>query len=79
MAHKYFKSQAAAVLLHQEINMYFINPVANKIDFKMLTKNLFENDEYANLELNPSLFKDSSNYSNKFIAAFGTLADVYNK
>ena len=64
MVHKRFKSQAAAELLHQETNMHFVNPHANKIDLKMFTKHLLAKDETSDLELDPNVFHCSSDTGN---------------
>ena len=58
MMFKRFKSNAAAELLHEETNIYFINPATNKMDFKTFSKNLLEKDECANMKLDDNLFED---------------------
>ena len=73
MVDKRFKSQAAAGLLSKETNVHFINPFTNKIDLKMFTEHLFEKDEHANLELDPSMFDDVSFSDNQFVS-IGTLS-----
>ena len=64
MVYKCFKSWVAADLLQKETSVCIANPAIKKIDFKILAKNLFDKDKCANLELNLSLFSDSSYYSN---------------
>ena len=60
MAHKRYKSAAAAELLQQEAGMHFYNPFTKKIYLKMFTKHIHKKDENADLELSWNHFEDSS-------------------
>ena len=76
MAHKRFKSQAIANLISKETNVHWINPHTRKIDLKMFTKHLCDKDEYANLELDPLAFDNSSFSDNQFVSAFQSSTDA---
>ena len=59
--------------------MHYVNLSTSKIDLKSFTKNLYEKDDYADFDLNPSFLEDSSCSENQFKSAFKHESDADSK
>lgn len=67
--YKRFKSNTSSELLHRETNIHFINYLIIKIDLNIFSNYLYEKDECTNLELEHSMF-DNSSYSNNHVLSY---------